>query len=610
MSTETAADTVTGVLRARAERTPGAEGCYGRDRPGRWSPRTWGELWQEVGSIAAGLRRLGIQRGEPLAIYARTSYRWQVAEMAGLVAGATIVGVDPHASPDHVEHVLRHSQAVCLLVDDPSRAEPLSEEIQGRLRFAVCFGGVPAAADRAKWHTWGELLDRPPAFDDSAFPTAQPEDPATLIYTSGTTGPPKAIQYSHRQLVVACDAIAGAYPQIGAEDSMLCWLPMAHLFQRMMNLVAIARGTKIYFVEDPREVMTAIQEVQPSVFIAVPRFYERLHEGIRSRLARTPRPWRGLAEAALRTGDAWARCRRSGGRAPLGLRWAHALADLAVLGRLRRVMGGRIKFMITGSAPTPPWLLDFFHSLGLLVLEAYGVSENTVPIASNRPEDFRFGSVGKPFAENEIRLADDGEVLVRGPGVFAGYYRDDRQTARFTPDGFYHTGDVGRLDADGFLYLTGRKAEIIKTSTGRRIAPAQVEAVYARSPYVNQVVVVGNGRKYLVGLVVPRRSEVDRELAARGERPPETGEGTARQLEVRELLSRQFEELGRELAPYERILNFAILPEPLSLERGEITPTLKVRRDRVSASYADVIERLYDEPPIAAQDPLAGGAAL
>ena len=199
---------------------------------------------------------------------------------------------------------------------------------------------------------------------------------------------------------------------------------------------------------------------------------------------------------------------------------------------------------------------------------------------------------------------------MRGPGVFAGYYRDDRQTARFTPDGFYHTGDVGRLDADGFLYLTGRKAEIIKTSTGRRIAPAQVEAVYARSPYVNQVVVVGNGRKYLVGLVVPRRSEVDRELAARGERPPETGEGTARQLEVRELLSRQFEELGRELAPYERILNFAILPEPLSLERGEITPTLKVRRDRVSASYADVIERLYDEPPIAAQDPLAGGAAL
>jgi len=609
MPTETAADTVTGILKARAERTPEAEGCHRRDRPGHWSAIAWGSLWQEVRTMAAGLRRLGLRRGEPLAIHARTSYRWQVAEMAGLAAGATIVGIDPHAGPNHVEHVLRHSQAVGLLADDPSRAESLWEATRTRLRFAVSLGGLPSDADRAKWHAWQELLDRPPSPDDSALPAVQPEDPATLIYTSGTTGPPKAIPYNHRQLVAACRAIAGAFPQIGPDDSMLCWLPMAHLFQRMMNLVAISRGTRIYFLEEPRDVMTAIQEVRPSVFIAVPRFYERLHEGIRSRLAQMPRPWCGLVEAALRAADARARCRRSGQRVPLRLRWAHALAELAVLGRLRRVMGGRIKFMITGSAPTPPWLLEFFHSLGLLVLEAYGVSENTVPMACNRPEGFRFGSVGRPFAENEIRLADDGEVLVRGPGLFAGYYRDQRQAARFTPDGFYHTGDVGRLDADGFLYLTGRKAEIIKTSTGRRIAPAQVEAVYARSPCVNQIVVVGNGRKYLVGLVVPRPSEIDRQLAARPDKPPATGETIARASEVRELLAAQFEALGRELAPHERILDFAVLPEPLSVERGEMTPTLKVCRDRVSATYADLIDDLYAEPPIAAQGPSTREAA-
>ncbi len=440
--------------------------------------------------------------------------------------------------------------------------------------------------------SWSDLLSRPaePQFSGLG-PSA--DDPATLIYTAGTTGTPRGMLYTHRQVLVACQSIFEAFPQIRAEDTTLCWLPMAHLFQRMMNLVAVAGGVAIHFVEDPRQVMDCAREVEPSAIVAVPRFYEKLHAGIRARLEEA-RGWRRrLVEAALAAGAERAALERQGRCLSWLARLRHRVLDRLVLARIRRVLGRRIKFLITGTAPTPAWLLEFFHGLGWLVLEAYGLSENTVPMAVNRPDAYRFGSVGPPFPMNQIAFADDGEILVKGPGVFSGYLNDPGGSSPFTADGYYKTGDFGRLDEDGFLYLLGRKAEIIKTSTGRRIAPARVEAVYKQSACIEQIVIFGNGHTHLVALAVLNPDAVAAALTRAGEAIPAREELFATLPAIRALIHHELELHGRSLAAHERVRAFTILPAPLSIAAGELTPTLKLRREQIAQRHAALIEALH-----------------
>jgi long-chain acyl-CoA synthetase len=619
MNPDGSPDTITGLLADRVHNTPDADAFYCRSDAGAWLSATWSQVQAKVAHLTVAFQQLGLRRNDRLAIIARTSLEWQIAEFAGLLVGAVVVGVEPHAPAELIEHILRHSGAVAAIVDDRQSTAKIPEAVRANLRFLLTLDEV-AHASMGSPENDGEtpvtaepgpgLASQPAGSHARSYDSqseqrqgepwqvkqGQADRAATLIYTSGTTGRPKAIEYSHRQLLIACGAIARAFPEIGPGDSVLCWLPMAHLFQRMMNLVAVARGARVYFVENPREVMQAIRQVQPSVFVAVPRFYERLYEGIQEKISQQPVWLAWLVRLAMRVGAAHARCQRAGGRLPLWLVLTHTVLDAAVLSRIRAVVGRRMRFMITGSAPTPPWLLEFFHGIGLLVLEAYGISENAVPMAANRLQDYRFGSVGKPFPENEFRFGDDGEILVRGPGVFGGYFRDAEQQARFTQDGYLETGDIGHFDADGFLYLTGRKAEIIKTSTGRRISPAAVEAVYAQSPYIDQVVVVGEGRKYLVGLIVLRKAQVERRLGELGIAVPAAEEALEKLPQTRQVLCGEIEKLGGQLAPQERLADFTLLSEPLSLARGEITPTFKVRRSRVVQSYADEIETLYREP--------------
>ena len=291
------------------------------------------------------------------------------------------------------------------------------------------------------------------------------------------------------------------FPDLGESNRLMCWLPMAPLFQRMLNLVAFASRSPTYFVENPRDIMARVAEVRPTAFASVPRFYEKLHDGIQERLAAQSGLQRRLVAAALSAGSEVSQCARGGVAPTWSLRMRHAVLNYLVLRRIRSAMGGSMKWMISGSAATPVWLLEFFDSIGLLVLEAYGVTENPVPIAANRSNAHRFGSVGRPFRLNEVRLSDESEVLVRGPAMFREYRGEGRPPERFTSDGFYRTGDQGRFDEDGFLYLTGRVAEMIKTTTGRRISPVAVEAVYSRCEYVDEIVVLGNNRPYLVALV-------------------------------------------------------------------------------------------------------------
>lgn len=573
------------LLRVRAEQNPTDVATFHRDKSRQWVPTTWSELWTEVCRVADAFRLLRLQPGDRVAILARTCREWQLAEFGALLAGAAVVGIDAHAAPAQVGWILEHADVSAVVADTPQHAVTAAASIQRPLKFVVAFDGTPDLSS-GNAYAWADVLHKS-APSIASGPAPAPGDPAILIYTSGTTGTPKGVEYTHRQLMASCWSTIDEFADLGEGNRLLCWLPMSPLFQRMLNLVAMASRSVTYFVEDPREIMAHVTEIRPTAFASVPRFYEKLHDGIQERLSTLTGPRKRLADAALAAGSEWSRCARDGVSPPWTLRVRHAVLDRLVLRKIRAVMGGDIKWMISGSAAAPVWLLEFFHSIGLLVLEAYGITENPIPVAANRSNAYRFGSVGHPFTLNSVRLGEDSEVQVRGPAMFAEYRREGKPSERFTADGYYRTGDYGRFDEDGFLYLTGRVAEMIKTSTGRRISPAAVEDVYRRALCIDQIVVVGNDRPFLVALVSLNLSAVRAALGkvADGDFP----ESPLVVDLVRQELARCDGSLGR----HERIRTFAILPAPLTVENGELTATLKLRRTQIEARYKPLIERLY-----------------
>jgi long-chain acyl-CoA synthetase len=350
-------------------------------------------------------------------------------------------------------------------------------------------------------------------------------------------------------------------------------LPLSNLFQRIVNLAAVRQGAATYLLPDPRRVMQVVAHVSPDIFVGVPRFYEKLYDGLRDNIAAAPRLQRSLAGWAWNLGRRVSRQRLERRRLPVALALAHALADRLVLRRIRQLMGDRLHCMVSGSAPMSKHLLEEFHALGWLVLEAYGLSENVLPMAMNRVDAFRFGSVGRPLANNQIVVADDGAVRVRGPGLFSGYL-NDKSPLPFDASGFYSTGDLGRLDADGYLWLTGRSGDMIKTSTGRRIAPAAVEAVLRQVPGVEQAVLIGNGRKALVALC-----------------SCQTGLDDAATARLEAALQRHAGQVNE----HERPLVIALIARPFSTEFGELTPNLKLRRAAIEDRHARLIAKLYEE---------------
>jgi len=554
-------------------------------------PTTWAQLWEDIERAARVFESLGLRPGDRVAIMARTCREWFVFEIAAFLCGAAVVGIDLHASPDQAATLLKHCKASALIVDDEKALARVNSELTDALKFTmVIFGRVTSA--RRGTTSWDTCLTTA-APRAAALPGSSPNDVAVIIYTSGTTGAPKGVPYSHETLVRSCWAMLDEFSDLGRER-VVCWLPMSALFQRMMNLLAVATGSTIYFVEDPREIVSRLPEIRPTVFSSVPRFYEKLYEGIHQQLAGLSGLKKRLAAHALTTGDEWFRTPRDGRQPPFMLRLRHAISHRLVLRRMCGVMGGELRLIISGSSAAPMWLLEFFHGIGLPILEAYGITENPVPIAANRPSDYRLGSVGKPFAINQVRITQENEVLVKGPTNFSGYLDEAFPAERFTSDGFYRTGDFGYFDADGFLYLTGREADLIKTSGGRRVAPASVEGVYRQSRFIDQIVVIGNDRPHLVALVALNVAAVRTNLASAGVGEPSPSEYSTCQAVI-DLLRRDFEQLDAAVARHERIRAFAILDAPFSIDNGELTTTLKPRRAQIEARHRATIDALYDD---------------
>jgi long-chain acyl-CoA synthetase len=558
------------LLYARARHTPALPAYVREVAPGEWQAVNWMEHWQEVQRLAGGLSALGLRPGDRVGLCAPTSLTWETLHHAVLALGGVVVGLDPHDLPERLQEIARIAGITVVLAQNAAMVDKLGSAVTAGCHLVVQFD------DGAAGPSIRLLRDVPQA--TAALPEdrveVRPDDTATIIFTSGTSGAPKGIAYSHAQLLLACRTIVEAFPFVDEHSRLLCWLPLSNLFQRIVNLSAIARGSVTWLLDDPRRVMEVVRLAEPDVFIGVPRFFEKLVAGIRDNVASLPARQQALFDWARRTGHRYTGRLRHGHAVPLWLAIQHQLAERLVLRRLRGVMGRRLRCMVTGSAPTPRWMLEELHALGWLVLEAYGLSENVVPMALNRIDSFRFGTVGQVVDLNHIKLAEDGEILVAGPGVFSGYVGDDASSRQLAAqEGFHASGDFGRFDEDGFLHLLGRKSDLIKTSTGRRIAPAGVEALLSKAQGVEQVMLVGAGRKCPVALLTTA----------------ELPEGA----QARSLLESRVRAAVETVPEHERPAAVAVIAPVFSIEHGELTANLKLRRPAIEARYAALIEHLY-----------------
>src|SRR5947209_7192865 len=541
------------------------EPAYLEERADGWAPVSWEEAAERVDDLAHGLLARGLRHGDRVAVLSRTRLEWILLDWALMSIGAVVVGLYPTSSAKECEYVLAHCEAVLAFAEDDEQARKL----------VSVRGALPALREIVPFD-WLDKLESDGRLAKHLRPEPVEEDDlATLIYTSGTTGPPKGCMLKHRNLVTAATRVREAIHHPG--DVVLLFLPLAHSYGRLAHQSASFRGATVAIVADVARVPEALAAVRPTVLPAVPRVYEKVHANTLGEIERAGGLRRRIGLWALGVGGRTSRARREGASGGGVLALQQRLAERLVFAKVRDRLGGRLRVGISGAAPLSTDVMEFFHALGVPVIEGYGLTETASSATVNEPDDFRIGTVGRPVEGAEIRLADDGEILIRSDAVFAGYYKEPEATAEaLTEDGWLRTGDVGEIDEEGFLRITDRKKDLIITAGGKNIAPQNLENALKTSRFVSQAIVVGDRRPYVTALVTLD----DAEVASSGRDPEQL---------VHELV----EDVNRDRMRVEQIKRFSILPRDFTQEDGELTPTLKLRRRVVQEHFGDEIEKLY-----------------
>ncbi len=562
--------------------------AYLVETEGRWDAVTWPEAARRVDDIGNGLLALGIGKGDAVAIVGRTTLEWSLIDFAIALTGAVAAPIYPNSSPQETGYILDHSDSIVAFVEDESQRE----KVEGVRRQVPTLREVRTFADLPTLEAKGrEFAAQSPDALAEASAAIGEEDLFTYIYTSGTTGPPKACMIRHRNYFEMAVVVDELEDFILPGDVMLLYLPLAHNFGRLMHLLGAYMGYTIAFVPDPLRLAEALPAVRPTVLPSVPRLFEKVHSGVLGQFDRATGVKLRLIDWAMRVGRHASALRQEDKALPRGLAAQERLANHLVFSKIKERLGGRLRIAISGAAPLDPAIAEFFHALGILILEGYGLTECTTACSVNTPTRFRFGTVGPVLPGFDVRIADDGEILIRSETVFAGYYKDEEATrAVVGDDGWLRSGDVGELD-DGFLLITDRKKDILVTAGGKNVAPQNVENLLKQSTYVSQAVVVGDGRPYCAALITLEPAAMEDWAARHGAEPDPAA--LARDERVRELIQRAVETANAELSRFEQIKRFAILPRDFSAEHEEITPTLKLRRRAVQEHFAREIEDLY-----------------
>jgi long-chain acyl-CoA synthetase len=562
--------------------------AYLIETDGGWQPVRWEEAARRVDDLADGFLSLGIGKGDVVAIIGRTTLDWALADFALARIGAVSAAIYPTTSGPECRYLLDHSEAVAALVE----TEEQRERVQGcgtlpRLQHILRFSDLEELERAGREHR----RDHPEALEHAE---AQVDEnaPFTYIYTSGTTGPPKACVIRHRNYYEMAATVDRLSEFVANDDLMLLWLPLAHNFGRLMHLLGPYIGFTIAFCPDPYAVAEALPKVRPTVLPSAPRLYEKVYTGVRGQFDAATGLKRRLIEWALGIGYRVSRLHQADQPVPATLAARHRLADRLVFSKVKQRLGGRLRFAISGAAPLSRDVIEFFHAIDILILEGYGLTECTTACSVNLPHRLRFGTVGPVLPGFEVRIAEDGEILIRSETVFAGYLKDDAATREILDeDGWLHSGDVGELDADGFLTITDRKKDILVTAGGKNVAPQNIENALKRSKLISHAVVIGDRRPCLAALITLDEAEAAKWAAQHALDADSTA--AADDERVRTEIQSTVDEVNADLARFEQIKRFVILPRDFALEHEELTPTMKLRRKVIAEHFTDEIEALY-----------------
>ncbi len=568
-------------------------------RDGHYHDISWEEFRCRVASVALWLVSQGFRKGDRAAILSENRPEWAYADLGILSAGGVVVPLYATASPKEIERVLAHSEARLLFVSTREqlvRIEPVLSQLP-LLKHIVLFDaedGISHVVD-FKTLTASFVPETGSERYQTLVQSVTAQDLATIIYTSGTTGTPKGVMLTHQNFLSNCFDSKAALP-ITEDDVSLSFLPLSHVFERTGGYyLGLLAGSTIAYAENMNTVPQNLFEVKPTIVCAVPRFFEKTYAQIESTVREAGAFRRKIFEWACTVGREKYKLELAKQPLPLILKWESALAEKLVFSKIYQKLGGRLRFFVSGGAPLPKELAEFFYSAGILILEGYGLTETSPVISVNRIDRFCFGSVGIPLDHVEVKIAGDGEILTRGSLVMKGYYKDEQATREAFTDGWFRTGDLGSISTDGFLFITGRKKDIIVNSGGKKVAPQNIENLILAEPAVNQIVLIGEGRNFLTALIVPNLDEVRRALRARGVRLPEKREALIQEKAVHQFIRERIEEHTQDLAPYEKIKYFTLLAREWSQEGGELTSTLKIKRAVVGERCREVIERMYRE---------------
>jgi long-chain acyl-CoA synthetase len=567
-------------------------------KAGAFTPISAAEFGTGVKHLTLGLRALGFEPGQKLCILSENRPAWTMTDFATLAAGGLTVPIYTTLVSEQARYIIDDSDAAIVVVSDADqwkKIEPLRPGL-AKVRHYITFADEAPAGVltlKAVLDKGRAAAEADPGLFDALVARVKPGDEATLIYTSGTTGVPKGVILTHDNLLSNIKA-ASDIIEFSSKDTVLSFLPLSHILERMVMFTYIYKGCTVAFAESVEAVAQNLLEVRPHIMVSVPRVFEKIYTKVMDQVLASPALRRKIFFWALKVGKEAGALALAGRPVPRGLGFRRAVAAKLVFSKIIAKTGGRVRFFVSGGAPLSKDIAEFFYAIGLVILEGYGLTETSPLLSVNTFEAIRLGTVGKPAPGITIQIAADGEILARGPNIMKGYYKKDAETREIMEGGWFHTGDIGQFDADGFLVITDRKKDLLVTSGGKNVAPQPIENLLKTSPTITNAVVIGDRRRFVAALIVPDHDKLKAYAQAQGIAFSSIDD-LCRDKRIVAFLKAEVDRVTPLLASYERVKKIVVLPRDFDIERGEITPSLKVRRANVTAEYREAIDALYRE---------------
>jgi len=568
---------------------------------GKYIGISYSKFKEETDNFGYGLATLGIKRNDKVAIISENRPEWVFSDMASLVLGAVNVPIYPSLTSESIEYILNNSESKCVIISNTFQLNKLLKvrDKCNHLKLIIIMNHSDFDSSIKNLYSFKQVQEKgvqkksaSPKFLKENMELVKEDDVCTIIYTSGTTGIPKGVVLTHKNIMSNVTSAIETFP-INEEDVWLSFLPLCHIFERMAGYyTAFASGGTVCYAESIEKVAANLVEVKPTIMTSVPRLFERIYSRILKNVESQPKRKQKIFFSAINVGAKFAKAKKSG-NVPLSLKIKNELAGKLVFKKLLERTGGNIRFFISGGAALSRELGEFFEAVGITIIEGYGLTESSPVITANRVDDYKFGTVGKPFSDVEVKIAPDGEILAKGPNIMKGYYKNKKETDETLKDGWLHTGDIGVFDSDGFLMITDRKKHLFKTTAGKYIAPTHIENTFLASKYIDQFMVVGDRRMFISALIVPDFEAV-KEYADSNNIPYSDEKDLVKNDKIYKLLEDDMIQFQKKLANYERVRKFVLLDRPFTIDSGEITPSMKIKRKIVENKYNDLIEMMYE----------------